>query len=441
MGDPLRQGVRARSAAAIPGRKSPAETENISEAPPRGVSFDGPSRLNRGMDLISSTKQLAAACERLSVEAFVSVDTEFLRETTYWPKLCLFQLAGREETFLVDALAPDLDLKPIFELMANEAVVKVFHAARQDIEIVWHRARLIPHPVFDTQVAAMVLGFGDQISYDQLVQRLVGVEIDKSNRFTDWSKRPLSQAQLDYAAADVIHLRPVYEKLLARLEKRGRVSWVEDEMAVLTSPDTYRLEPDLAWQRLRGRIRKPKELAVLIELAAWREREAQTRDVPRGRILKDEVVTEIASRLPRDVAQLGTLRALPQGFERSRSGADIIAAVERGLKRDPATLPVLTEGRGHANGSGATIDLLKVLLKKVSEESGVAAKVLATVDDIEAIAADDEADVPALRGWRRDLFGDRALKLKRGELSLAVERGRVVVDERVPTARPPQPTA
>jgi ribonuclease D len=384
------------------------------------------------MDLITSTESLAAACNEFAAEPYVTVDTEFLRETTYWPKLCLVQIAGRQRTVLVDALAPGLDLAPVFELMANDAVVKVFHAARQDIEIVWHRAGLIPAPVFDTQVAAMVLGFGDQISYDQLIQRLVGVEIDKSHRFTDWAKRPLSEAQLAYAAADVVHLRPAYEKIVGRLEKRGRVSWVADEMAVLTSPDTYRLEPELAWQRLRGRVRKPKELAVLIELAAWREREAQSRDVPRSRILKDEVIQEVAQRQPRDAASLGALRALPQGFERSRSADGIIAAVERGLARDPASLPSLGEPRAHVNGSGATVDLLKVLLKKVSEEAGVAAKVLATVDELEAIAVSDEADVAALKGWRRELFGERALKLKRGELSLAVERGRVVVDERTP---------
>lgn len=388
------------------------------------------------MDLITTTESLDDACARLATERFVTVDTEFLRETTYWPKLCLIQLAGEDELVLIDALAPGLDLTPFFRLMADTRVLKVFHAARQDIEIVWHRAALIPTPVFDTQVAAMVLGFGDQISYDQLIQRLVGVTIDKSHRFTDWSRRPLSEAQLSYAAADVLHLRPAYEKLFQKLEKRDRISWVDDEMRVLTSPDTYRLEPDMAWMRFKGRTRKPSELAVLMELAAWREREAQARDVPRGRILKDEIIQEVASRQPRDVTQLGALRALPQGFERSRTGQDILAAVERGLARDPATLPVQAEPRAGQQGSGATVDLLKVLLKKVSEDSGVAAKVLATVDELEAIAADDTADVPAMHGWRFDLFGSKALMLKRGELSLAVERGRVVVDERTP--RPPK---
>jgi ribonuclease D len=367
------------------------------------------------MELITTTDSLQGACAEFAAEPYVTVDTEFLRETTYWPKLCLVQIAGKERTVLIDTLAPGLDLDPFFALMADTKVMKVFHAARQDIEIVWHRAGLIPSPVFDTQVAAMVLGFGDQISYDQLVQRLVGVEIDKSHRFTDWSKRPLSEAQLAYAAADVVHLRPAYEKLVGRLEKRGRASWVGDEMAVLTSPDTYRLDPELAWLRLKGRVRKPKELAVLIELAAWREREAQSRDVPRSRVLKDEVIQEVAQRQPRD----------PLGFERSRSAGDILAAVQRGLSREPSSLPRLAEPRGPVNGSGATVDLLKVLLKKVSEEAGVAAKVLATVDEIEAIAASDEADVPALKGWRRELFGEAALALKHGRLALAIQDKRV----------------
>lgn len=384
------------------------------------------------MDLITTTEDLADACATFAREPYVTVDTEFLRETTYWPKLCLVQMAGQDRTALIDTLADGIDLAPFFELMANESVVKVFHAARQDIEIVWHRAALIPHPVFDTQVAAMVLGFGDQISYDQLVQRLVGVEIDKSHRFTDWSKRPLSDGQLTYAAADVVHLRPVYEKLAHRLEKRGRTHWLEDEMAVLTSPDTYRLDPDIAWMRLRGRVRKPKDLAVLIELAAWREREAQQRDVPRGRILKDDVIQEVAARQPRDIGQLGSLRALPQGYERSRAAQDILAAVERGLARDHATLPPLLDSRPPASGSAATVDLLKVLLKRIAEEAGVAAKVLATVEEIEALAADDNADIPALKGWRRELFGEHALKLKRGELALAIDRGRIMVVEHAP---------
>src|SRR6266436_6347180 len=239
------------------------------------------------MDLITTTSELAAACSRLARHPVITVDTEFLRETTYYPLLCVVQMASPEEALVVDTLAEGIDLKPFFELMANEAVLKVFHAARQDIEIVWHRAGLIPHPVFDTQVAAMVLGYGESISYDQLVHRITGDTLDKSHRFTDWARRPLSAAQIAYAISDVTHLRDVYLALSADLGKRGRADWVSEEMEVLTSPDTYRLEPERAWERLKTRARKPKELAVLVEVAAWREREARNRDVPRGRVLKD----------------------------------------------------------------------------------------------------------------------------------------------------------
>ncbi|GIK79021.1 MAG: ribonuclease D [Pseudorhodoplanes sp.] len=376
------------------------------------------------MNIITTTQQLAQACERLARHPFVTVDTEFLRESTYYPQLCVLQMAGPDEAVVVDALAEGLDLAAFFALMANETIVKVFHAARQDIEIVWHRAGLIPHPIFDTQVAAMVLGYGDSVSYDQLVQRITGDAIDKSHRFTDWTRRPLSKAQLDYAVSDVTHLRDIYHKLMSDLGRRGRTEWVSEEMDVLTSPDTYRLDPENAWQRLRARVRKPKELAVLIEVAAWREREAKTRDVPRGRVLKDDLVVDIAMQAPISVEKLAALRALPKGFERSRWGQEIPELVKRALGRDPRTLPSIERPKPAPNGS-AIVELLKVLLRMTAEQHGVAAKVIATVDDLDRIAADDKADVPALKGWRRDLFGEKALSLKRGELALAIDRGRV----------------
>jgi ribonuclease D len=261
------------------------------------------------MDLITNTADLAATCERMSRHTFVTVDTEFLRETTYYPLLCVAQIASPDEAVVIDALAPDLSLAPFFELMANESVLKVFHAARQDIEIVWHQARLIPHPIFDTQVAAMVLGYGDSISYDQLVQRITGDVLDKSNRFTDWSRRPLSPAQVTYAISDVTHLRKVFVALSEDLEKRGRSEWVGEEMETLTSPDTYRSDPETAWERLKTRVRKPKELSVLMEVAAWREREAQSRDVPRGRVLKDEAIGDIATHGPTSMDKLAALRS------------------------------------------------------------------------------------------------------------------------------------
>jgi ribonuclease D len=381
------------------------------------------------MDLITTTQDLAEACDRLARHPYITVDTEFLRETTYYPLLCVAQMASADEAVVVDAVAEGIDLKPFYELMANERVLKVFHAARQDIEIVWHEAGLIPHPIFDTQVAAMVLGYGDSISYDQLVQRITGDALDKSHRFTDWSKRPLSPAQVKYAISDVTHLRDVFQALDADLHKRGRAEWVGEEMEVLTSPDTYRVEPELAWQRLKTRARKPKELAVLMEVAAWREREAQTRDVPRGRVLKDDVVGEIAQQAPTTVERLAGLRSLPRGFERSKWGQDILAAVARGLARDPKSLPKFERQRGSGNGA-ATVELLKVLLRMTAERHAVAAKVIATIDELEQIAMDDEADVPALHGWRRELFGEKALALKQGKLALAVEHGKVVAIER-----------
>jgi ribonuclease D len=381
------------------------------------------------MELITTTSELAAVCERLAHHPFVTIDTEFLRETTYYPLLCVAQLASPDEAVVVDALAPGIDLAPLLELMADERVLKVFHAARQDIEIVWHRAGFVPKPIFDTQVAAMVLGHGDSISYDQLVQRITGDLLDKSNRFTDWTRRPLSPAQVTYALSDVTHLRAVYLALVADLGRRGRADWMDDEMEILTSPDTYRAEPERAWLRLKSRVRKPKELAVLIEVAAWREREAQTRDVPRGRVIKDDAIGDIAVQAPTTPERLAGLRSLPKGFERSKWGEGILAAVKRGLARDPKTLPQIERPKPAPNGA-ATVELLKVLLRMTAERHGVAAKVIATVEELDRIAADDEADVPALRGWRRELFGEKALALKHGQLALAIERHRVVTVER-----------
>jgi ribonuclease D len=378
------------------------------------------------MNIITATDDLAAACRRLAAHPAITVDTEFLRETTYYPLLCVIQMASPQEAIVVDALANGIDLTPFFTLMADEKVLKVFHAARQDIEIVWHRANIVPHPVFDTQVAAMVLGYGDSIAYDQLVERVTGHRPDKTHRFTDWSQRPLSDEQVSYAVSDVTHLRDVFAALDADLKKRGRSEWVSEEMEVLTSPRTYDFHPERAWERLKTRVRKPKDLAVLMEVAAWREQEAQTRDVPRSRILKDDAIGDIATHAPTSLERLANLRSLPKGFEKSKWGQDILTAVKRGVARDPATLPKLDKPRGGANGAAATVELLKVLLRMTSERHAVASKIIATVDDLEQIAADDNADVGALHGWRRELFGEAALALKHGRLALAIEKGRVV---------------
>lgn len=401
-------------------RPSPAHDAPFGEAAPIGYQA--------GMDLISTTDELAAACARLAHHPFVTVDTEFLRETTYYSKLCLLQLASPAEAVLVDPLAEDLDLAPFLELMTNREVVKVFHAARQDVEIIWNIGRIIPAPLFDTQVAAMVCGYGDSVGYEQLANDLAKARIDKSSRFTDWSKRPLNQAQLAYAVSDVTHLRLVYQALKADLEESGRAGWLDEEMAILTAPTTYELHPENAWMRLKGRVRKPREIGPLMELCAWREREAQARNQPRSRILKDDTLVDIAQRCPRDVTALAELRSVPNGFERSRAAADVLAAVERGVALDPKSLPKLERERGRPVNA-AVLDLLKVLLKSVSESERVAPKILATVDDLEAIAGDDEADVAALRGWRRKIFGERALALKAGRLALRVSGGAIVTEE------------
>jgi len=381
------------------------------------------------MDLITTTSELSAVCARFAQHKVITVDTEFLRETTYYPLLCVVQMASPEEAVVIDALAKGIDLKPFFELMVDENVLKVFHAARQDIEIVWHQAGVIPHPIFDTQVAAMVLGYGDSIAYDQLVERIMGHRPDKTHRFTDWSRRPLTKEQMHYAVSDVTHLRDVFAALDADLRKRDRSHWVSVEMEILTSPKTYDFHPERAWERLKTRVRKPKELAVLMEVAAWREQEAQSRDVPRGRVLKDDAVSDIATQAPTSLERLANLRSLPKGFDRSKWGSDIVAAVQRGLARDPATLPKLEKPRSNSNGA-ATVELLKVLLRMTSERHAVASKVIATVDDLEQIAADDNAEVAALQGWRRELFGEAALALKHGRLALAIEKGRVVKVDR-----------
>ncbi len=391
------------------------------------------------MDVITKTSDLAAACKRLSAHDYVTVDTEFLRESTFWPKLCVIQMAGPDMAFIVDALAPGLSLDPFFELMGDTSVIKVFHAARQDIEIVFHLGKLIPAPLFDTQVAAMVCGFGDSISYDQLVYKVTGAKIDKSSRFTDWARRPLTSKQLEYALADVTHLRDAYQFLKANLAEQNRTNWVQDEMKILSSEGTYRTDPENAWQRLKMRVRKPIELAVMMEVAAWREREAQSRDVPRNRVIKDDAIYEIASQQPDTQEALSRLRTIPKGFERSRAGDEIMKAVQRAKALPKDKMPRLPKGKPAPDGSAAAVDLLKVLLKLVSEAHGVAAKVIATVDDLEKIAADDNADVAALQGWRRELFGDVALKLKRGDVALAFQGRQIVAIEQ--TAKPEDDTA
>jgi ribonuclease D len=369
--------------------------------------------------MIETTAALAEACKELAKSDFITIDTEFLRETTFWPELCLVQMASPTLEVLVDPMAKDIDLAPLFELMANPDVVKVFHAARQDIEIIHHLGGLIPHPIFDTQVAAMVCGFGDSISYDQLVQKIKSVQIDKSSRFTDWSRRPLSEKQLDYALADVTHLRDVYLALKAKLEREGRSLWLTEEMNILESRDTYELHPDDAWLRLKSRLRKPTELAILKFVAAWREREARSRNVPRSRVLKDDAIFEIAQQQPKDAEALSRLRTIPKGWERSSSGSAIVETVNAALALPKTEMPQAPRHSHSPEGSGAAVELLKVLLKLTADKHGVAAKIIANSDDLDRIASEGEkAQVAALSGWRKELFGDVALKLINGGVAL-----------------------
>jgi ribonuclease D len=379
------------------------------------------------MTLISTTSELEAVARRLGTEPYITIDTEFMRERTYWARLCLVQLAGANEAVAVDTLAPGLDLGPLLDLMADKSVLKVFHACRQDLEIF---LRLmdgsLPEPIFDSQIAAMVCGFGEEVAYETLVNRLAKAKLDKSSRFTDWSRRPLSEAQLAYALADVTHLRVIYEKLRRRIEEAGRMGWVEEETRYLMEPSLYVTSPEDAWQRLKVRSREPRFIALVQHLAAWRERKAQQRDLPRNRVVRDDLLLELAAQRPRDQEALRRLDRISLDKESMR---EVVAVIERVFALPEAELPHLPEPKPPVKGLGPTVDLLRVLLKQCADESDVAQRLIATASDLEALAQDDDADVPALAGWRRELFGNRALELKAGRIALALENHQVVVLE------------
>jgi ribonuclease D len=376
--------------------------------------------------MISTSAQLAEFCQELARSDFVAVDTEFMRQSTYWPQLCLIQLASRDAEAVVDPLAKTIDLAPFFALMADPAVVKVFHAARQDVEIIHHMGGIIPLPIFDTQIAAMVCGFGEAASYSALVKQLMRKTLDKSSRFTDWARRPLSEKQLRYALGDVTHLRGIYAKLNARLEATGRASWLKEEMDDLVDPRNYVTQPEDSWLRLKNRARNPAELGVMIEVAAWREREAQSQNVPRNRVIKDDTIYDVMVQAPKSVDELTRLRTIHDGFARSARARDLVEAVRRGLARDQEELPPLPINESLPPSAIAVADLLRVLLKAVVARYDVAAKLIATSEDLDKIALDDEAEVAALHGWRRELFGEDALAIKAGRLALTVEGGRIV---------------
>jgi ribonuclease D len=374
---------------------------------------------------VTTTEALAALCERLRRESFVTVDTEFMRERTYWPELCVVQLAGTSEVAVVDAQAPGIDLAPLGELLADEAVTKVFHACRQDIEIFVLRFGAVPKPLFDTQVAAMVAGFGDQVGYDALVSSLTGGQIDKAHRFSDWSARPLSPAQVNYAAADVTHLRQVYEKLVAQLDKSGRLPWVAEELALLADPATYQPDPETMWERLKPRTGNRRLLGVLRAVAAWREREAQRANIPRQRMLKDEALLEIAATAPSDAEQLARVRGMSRGFAEGKMGTSLMAAIAEAKGMPDEALPAAPVQRDNSRASPALVSLLKVLLAAKCEKHQVAAKLVANSEDIDRLASEDNPDVPALHGWRLQVFGEDAQALKAGDVALGVEGRRV----------------
>ena len=377
------------------------------------------------MELITDTNALAAFCARQKGAQFVAVDTEFMRERTYWPILCVVQVAGPDEAVAIDALAEGIDLAPLLALMSDPATLKVFHAARQDLEIFFHLSGDVPHPVFDTQVAAMVCGFGDAVSYETLVKRLAGATLDKASRFTDWAHRPLTERQIRYALADVVHLRTVYDRLQQVLAENGRAGWFAEEMADLVDPAIYRSEPAEAWRRFRLRGRADQRfLGVLRALAAWRETAAQQRDLPRGRIMRDEAVLEIAAHAPKTIETLARTRSLGKGIAEGKLGRDILAAVVEGLA-DPNPPPTIPARAESPPGIGPLIELLRVLLKQRCEDFQVAQKLVASADDLVAIAADDNAPVPALSGWRREVFGNDALALKHGQLALTAGKNRI----------------
>jgi ribonuclease D len=372
------------------------------------------------MRLIVDTAALADFCERQARAEFVTVDTEFMRDRTYWPDLCLVQVAGPEDAAAIDPLADGIDLAPLFKLLADPAVLKVFHAARQDIEIFYKLMGAVPAPLFDTQVAAMVCGFGESASYETLAGKLAGARIDKSARFTDWSHRPLTERQIQYALSDVVPLRTVYEKLRARLQRNDRAAWLEEEIKVLTDPATYTIDPRESWRRFKLRGGSRRTLALLRELAAWREIAAQQRNLPRNRVLRDEQLMEIAAHAPGTATDLARTRGLGKGFVDGKFGAEVLEVIRHALAMPEHTHPEAPPRRELPPGLGPLVDLLRVLLKLRCEEHGVAQKLVASGDDLELIAAEDAADVPALTGWRRELFGNDALNLKHGRLALTV---------------------
>ncbi len=379
--------------------------------------------------LIQSNHELKLFCEALRGSRFMTLDTEFIRDRTYWPRLCLVQAAGEGGIAAIDPLAGGIDLAPLLELLNAPGLLKVFHAARQDIEIFYHMTGQVPHPIADTQIMASVCGHGEAASYEALVSRVAGAGIDKTSRFTDWAQRPLSEKQLAYALDDVRHLRVVYERLEAEVKQAGREGWIAEDMAALEDPAAYALHPETAWKRVKMRVDKPKHFTLLRALAEWREREAQRLDIPRGRVLRDEALGEIVHHPPRDMDALLKLRGLHPGVAQGRGGAAILEIVKKTLAEPLLPLPPELKKKSGAPRAGAVADMLRVLLRFVAEEAHVAPRIIASGADLDALAENDEAGIPALRGWRHELFGKKALELKKGRLAMRLDGPRVVFVE------------
>ncbi len=379
------------------------------------------------MQTLTTTEELAAFCTRAAQAPYVTIDTEFLRERSYYAKLCLLQMAipgpdgpDSGDAVLVDPIAGDLSMAPLYALLRDTSTVKVLHAARQDLEIFYIEGQALPQPLFDTQIAAMVCGFGEQVGYETLVRKVAKASLDKTSRFTDWSRRPLSEAQKTYALADVTHLRVIYEHLSQRLAETGRRGWVEEELAVLTDPATYVVQPDEAWKRIRTRSSSPRFLAVVQALARFREEFAQSRNIPRSRVMKDDALLELASTRPTSVDELGRARLLLREARRGEIADGILAAVREAMALPGEALPKPEPDRGQMNVNPALADLLRVLLKAKAEEAGVAQKLIASAEDLDGLAA-GRRDMATLKGWRRDLFGADALRLCNGEIALSAK--------------------
>ena len=378
------------------------------------------------MKIITSTSDLAAFCNSAKNFEFVTVDTEFLRETTYWPILCLVQMATDDEAVIVDPMVDGIDLSPMFELFQDTSVVKVFHAAKQDVEIFVKLSGAAPTPLFDTQVAAAVCGFGDSISYDNMVRQITGNQVDKSSRFTNWSHRPLTDKQLTYAIGDVTHLRECYTHIRNRVIEQNRESWVAAELDALMDASNYIVQPEDAWKRMKMKVNRPRDFAAMKKLAAWREAKAQRENVPRGRVMKDEAIYELSQQQPTSTKAFDRLRSFSKGFGRSSAAREIMDIIEDVKAIDKDDLPAIKRKPNGPSPKGAIGDLLRVLLKAVSEQEGVAPRIIASSDDIDSIVLDDDADVPALKGWRKDIFGEKALAIKHGKLGLAATRKGIV---------------